>query len=224
MNGKTKLLLPLLLLVLAPGLGAAQQTDSSVEVEIEVMENGEAVWTVTNEVHLDTENERSAFDDMKENQSRLDDLARDTTMRFRNFADRASQQINRQMDVRMESVDATREGSTGRITVTFTWTNFAETNDNEVVVSDVFQGGLSLDEGQTLTVTGPYANVDLRASTGETKDSGAVWAGPVDVNDDVSITFSQEDESGGGQGLPGFGIAAAVLALLAFLVAARAKS
>lgn len=223
MKGKTKLLLPLLLLVLSPGLAAAQQTDSSVDVEIEVTENGDAVWTVTNEVHLDTENERSAFDAMAENQSRLDEIALDTTTRFRNFADRASQQINRQMDVRMESVDATRENDTGRITVSFTWTNFAETTDNEVVVSDVFQGGLSLEEGQTLSVTGPYPNVDLSASTGETRDSSAVWTGPVDVNDDVTITFSQEEESGGGQGLPGFGIAAAVLALLALLTAARAR-
>lgn len=218
---KRKLLTVALLLTMTAGLTTAQPTDSSVDVEIEVQENGDAVWTITNEVTLDTESERQSFDELINNQTELNSLADSTTERFRNFADRASQQIDREMNVNRQSVDAEREGDTGRLTVEFTWTNFAESTDGEVVVGDVFQGGFSLDEGQTLTVTGPYSNVDLDASAGETRDSSAVWTGLVDVNDDVTITFSQEDESGDGQGLPGFGVAATILALLAFLLAAR---
>lgn len=204
-----------LALTVAPATASAAESDVTLDVEVET--DGDAVWLVTNELTLASDSERSAFDALKENQTRLDRLAGTTTARFRNFAERASQQIGRDMTVSRESVEASRNGDMGRVLVTFTWTNFAQTTDDEIVVGDVFSGGFSLEEGQVLRITGP-SNPELTAEEGSVEDGSVVWRGPVAVPENSTVTYARN--GGIVRGLPGFGFTAAVLALLALLAAA----
>jgi hypothetical protein len=191
---------------------AAAQTESSTTVEVQVDGDGNAVWTVTTALELEGEEEQQAFDNMDDQAA-----AERTASRFQAFAERAENQTGRQMSVELVSSEAEREGNTGTVTVEFEWEGFGTVDGDtrEVSIDDIFKGGLSLEEGQTVTVRAPegYAVGNTTAPGAEVNESSVRWTGPVDVEEDVSVVFETgSDGEGGSEGLPGFTAVAALVA------------
>lgn len=143
-----------LMLTAALALPAAAQ-DTSTEYLIDIGEDGDAEWEIRNAVPLATDAERQAFRALANDQSALNSRADDVSAEFGAIAQRASERTGRDMEVRDVSVDASTRDDEGVITVSFTWTDFVETKDGEERVGDVFDGGLPLGQGDTLTLTAP---------------------------------------------------------------------
>ncbi|MFP4188425.1 MAG: DUF4897 domain-containing protein [Halobacteriales archaeon] len=203
----------LCLLVAATSGAAVAQTESGTDVEVQVDESGDAVWTVTTTLELEGEDEQQAFDNM-DNQAAAERAA----SRFQGFAERAENQTGREMSVELVSADTEREGNTGTVTVELEWAGFG-TSDGDtgnVTVDDIFEGGLSLEEGMTVTVRAPdgYEVGNEDATGAEVNESYVRWTGPVEVEEDVSFVFESTGTDGeeGGEGLPGFTAVAALVA------------
>ncbi len=202
---------------LATGVAAADTT----EIDVQVEEDGDAVWTVTTETALETEDERQGFQRIADDADRQANLAEDTRAQFAAFAERAGEHVDREMTVSDGSASASLDDDVGTTVVEFTWSGFGVVDEGSVTAGDVFEGGLSLDEGTTFTVHAPagYVVADADAPEADVGESSVAWTGPVDFEDDVSITFAEADADD--EGLPGFTAAVAAIAFAAFAAGRR---
>ncbi|WP_436928670.1 helix-turn-helix transcriptional regulator [Halosimplex halobium] len=168
--------------------------EGEIEMRIEVAADGDARWRVKTVISdsIDTADERAAFrdfvDDFNETES---PLALDT---FVEGASNASRATGREMVVRNVERHHALHNGTGAVWVTFTWTNFGETDGDRLAIDDAFNttSGVwlpSLAASETLVVvppsgygvssaptSGPAAASDLSAGV-------ARWEGPQDFGD-----------------------------------------
>lgn len=162
-----------LLLTTALALPAAAQ-DASTEYRIQVGQDGDAEWEISNVVPLATDAERLAFRELANDPSALDRRADDVSTQFSAIAQRASERTGRDMEVRDVSVDASVRDGEGVVTVSFTWTGFVETRNGEERAGDVFDGGLPLGEGDTFTLTVPSGTTFDDVPPGATVDGNTL--------------------------------------------------
>ncbi len=132
------------------------------EFHVTVYENGSATWLFRYETQLTTAEERDDFDAFAE------EFNTQETELYTNFRDRAvelaaagSNATDREMEASAFQRTARTEGldpqgdDLGIVEMSFRWSGFAETTD-QVVVGDVFEGGLYLSSDQRFIVhTGP---------------------------------------------------------------------
>lgn len=210
----TRIALVAALAVLAATIGTAA-AQSSTDVTVDVTENGDADWTVTTIIPIDSDAERQAMQRLNENATERDALADRVAGSFQSFAERASGEVDREMAIQDVAVSAEPGQDSASVSVAFTWTNFAATTDGDLTIDDLFDGGLSLADGETMTVSGPdgYALADdVAAGEGSIEGNAVTWTGPVDVGQDVRLSWSGGDD-GGDEGMPGFAAIAAIAAL-----------
>ncbi|MDY6779808.1 MAG: hypothetical protein SV760_04540 [Halobacteria archaeon] len=210
-----------LVLVTALVLSASgvQAAETKTDIEITVSKTGDAAWKVTNTLSFTSQTEQQAFTNMINNQTRMQERKTSIVNGFRSLIRRASDDVERQMSIKDSTIKGSVGEDTGTLTVKFTWTNFAEsTSEGRVVVGDMVSG-LSLDEGERLTLKGPFPVAN--ASSGTVDGSTVVWKGPSEVSENAKVVFEKTDGgtdgdgSGGGQGLPGFGLLIGGLAVAA---------
>ncbi len=151
------------LLLVAPllGTGLAQttpETDHTV-TRVEVHSNGSATWTVRIRTRLTTQDDVDDFERFQErfrrNTSRyLDPFG----SRIRGTVAEAADATGREMTARDFSASTsvqTLPRRWGVVTYRFTWTGFARTQEDRLVVGDVFQGGFFIAENDSLVVSAP---------------------------------------------------------------------
>ncbi|WP_135826093.1 helix-turn-helix transcriptional regulator [Halorussus ruber] len=141
-------------------LGVAENFDS-VEFHITVYENGTAEWTFTYQRTLNNETERQQFqrfaDEFNNNSTamwsefkgqarRLASAGQNTTgrtMKAQNFKKRAY-------------VGGLVNDNRGIVKMSFQWTGFTYSQDETIIIGDVFEGGLYVGPNQSLVVhSGP---------------------------------------------------------------------
>ncbi len=135
---------------------AAPDEFDTTRFEVVVYENGTVTWTHRHERQLDTNEEEEEFKSFAE--SFEEDEETPLYVRFtdqaRALIDTGSDQTDREMESRNfnRSADVEyRPNAMGVVEMEFTWTNFADVEeDGTVVVGDVFEGGLYIGEGQSL--------------------------------------------------------------------------
>ncbi|MFC6725918.1 hypothetical protein ACFQE1_16405 [Halobium palmae] len=163
----------------------AANESGRTEIVIEVQPNANATWTVRTRYELETENDTRAFNrlvgDLKSNATNVTGEA----AVFRNYAAQASNATGREMritgvgyegDVRDVTPEPDDEyEKLGVLTLSFTWTNFAATDDGgRLRVGDAFSagdGGLwfpSLAENQRLVFVTPDGYTVERSISSET--------------------------------------------------------
>jgi len=172
------------LLALGPVAGAAgvgqpavdrttaplQQTETATEtnetahdetlMRVSLRESGDADWTVTTRFALRDGNETAAFRQLA---AEYESGETDTGVTGETFERVASRAVtDREMEIRDVSRSARllENGSVGRLTLSFTWTNFSRVEDRVVVVDDAFrtESGTwlpELTESQSLIIDGP---------------------------------------------------------------------
>ncbi|MFC7047135.1 hypothetical protein ACFQH6_18605 [Halobacteriaceae archaeon GCM10025711] len=176
------------LLVAAPGLAdqtTAQQTAEppGVVMEVAVFQNGDARWNVTTTVPIRNESDARAFDRLAEDfRSGEAGFSPDI---FETVAESASDRTNRTMairDVDYETAVVNESGNrTGTLSLSFTWTNFANVSNETIAVGDAFgaSGFDSLSANQRLLIRPPPGyGIDSVSPSTQITNGVARWDGP----------------------------------------------
>lgn len=193
----------------------AQAVDAdSVRMAVALRPDGDAHWTVTYRVLLETDNETAAFESLQADVAADPENYTDRfAARMRSTASTAENATGREMTVRNVTVDArTQElGRTyGILEYTFEWTNFGVASDGRVEAGDAI-AGLFLDGQTTLVFRWPagYGLETARPEPApEVRENRTVgWVGPRDFQRDeprvvVSESASTATDGPGGGDLP----------------------
>lgn len=189
--------------VAAPAAGTQQQPaewPSSVNssMTVELQEDGDAEWTVSTTFNLSDGNRTAAYQEMAEEfeagrnpaatvtDSDLSVLGIET---FERAVAAVDEHTDREMSLenrrRSTASAETVASGTGRLTVEFTWTNFARIEENALIIDDVLvtsSGNLwlqRLDDSQSLTIVTPEG-YGVRDSADEVspQEGRLRWEGP----------------------------------------------
>jgi len=182
--------------------GSGQSSDwlssanSSMTVELEP--NGDARWHVSTTFNLSGSNETTAYRDLAqdfvaEDVSPTQNIDSRTSVLGIESFERAATSVDANTDREMAIVDRERTtasqreiaNGTGRLTIEFTWTNFARSDGGELIVDDVlvtrsgepWLEGLS--ESQSLTIVAPEEFGVRDSADGVSPEAGRLhWEGP----------------------------------------------
>jgi hypothetical protein len=178
-------------------------------MQVNLTPSGDARWTVTSRFSVENESPRVAFEAM------VDDVRNGTppagtvgysAATFRSLAERVGGSIDRSTDMAIERAEwsGVVNNETARLSLSFTWTNFAETvPPNRVVLGDVFEAEAAwfsaVGADQRLVINPPpeYAVTDY--SLAQPFDDGSVFfEGPENLTAlNVSITYVESEASPG---------------------------
>lgn len=187
--------------LLLSSVAVAQQDSSTQRInEIQLQENGDAVWVVEIREPLEDETEVSNFETYVQQVNNSTD--NETTQTFRNrfsaVISGADQQYERNMSLESLSVEAevasTATGDFGITRVEFTWTNYSTTDESgNIVIGQILSDGYTLSENQILRVVPPqgYQAQSTPAGAESTNDGVLEWVGPYSFSDSVEITFEE---------------------------------
>ena len=169
---------------------ATDQPDPDNTVtRIDLRPNGNAVWTIRFRTRLSTAT------DVEEYETFQSAFANDSSQYLSPFEDRMTAVVegaDRQYDREMRAVDFRAETSIqevpnrwGIVSFQFRWEGFAARNGEQVVVGDVFAGGLFISEGDVLEINVPegYTVSSAAPAPDETTDGVVQWSGREDFAD-----------------------------------------
>lgn len=186
--------------------------DPYTEFVVDLDSSGDATWEIREVYNLtsdaqvnDFETVATAFEDGE------NDLGYET---FEYTADEVDETVDRQMTLtnveRTSRVAGEGVNRTGYLTLSFTWENFAERHNDQLIIGDVLttENGLwfrGLEADQELVIRPPaeygVENASVAPENGQLK-----WVGPVDFTmDSLQATFvgTEDQEEGEDSGLTG---------------------
>ncbi|MFT4881469.1 MAG: putative membrane protein [Salinirussus sp.] len=200
------LLIPLVASAGAVGQAGGQSGDATpwvedTTLEIQLQPDGDARWSVSAAYNLSTANRTAAFRTLAEEftAGETDQLGLSA---FERAAAAAALTTDREMGVtdieRTASPESAVENGTGRLTLSFTWTNFARVERDRLTVSDVLEtpDGTwlpGLDASQRLVLRPPagYAVFSASPDVPPPRNGTLVWTGPETFGpDSFSVTFT----------------------------------
>lgn len=206
--------------VAAPPATAAEQDDERFRVDLDAA--GDANVSVTYAYDLETDAERTAFDDLATNETARTRLATRFERRMAAVAADASTETGRSMAVGDATLAVESADGVGTVTLTVHWEQLAATDGDRLVVTEPFASGFQPD--RTFTVRAP-AGYEV-ASASPTPSSGGeamvTWEAGTDLSGFELVGAPSEtagDESPGAGA--GFGVVVAVVALVGVALAAR---
>ncbi|MFC7057486.1 helix-turn-helix transcriptional regulator [Halovenus salina] len=164
------------------------ETNTTFVVELQT--DGSARWQVTERFNLSTQRQRQTFDDLATEFESGSLDGRD--LGFEAF-ERASELLDAEIDRDIAIVDPIRSSSvdnaTGKLTLSFTWENFARVEDSKLYLDDVFETdiGLWIDRlspSQSLRIEAPEGlGFD---DAGSVPEEGALrWDGPTSFSSET---------------------------------------
>ncbi len=180
--------------VAEPSVDRMQTPDQfdTTTFRVTLYENGSATWTIEHYQPLETQNETEQF------RAYASEFEDNETALYRNFVADAealtrigTNETGRQMDARNFQRSAGIETGPGQdrgtVKMSFRWENFAQTYDERVVVSDVFEDGFYLGSEQRMVFEHETSMVFTAAEP--TPDSRS---DPQSLGDSHSITYVGE--------------------------------
>lgn len=188
--------------------GVQSVDPDQVILSIDVQPDGDAQWRVEYRVRLDSDNETQAFKDLQadveENESAY---LSDFTERIQGTVDTAENSTGREMNAEGFNVSARitqLPQEYGVLTYTFTWTNFAQTEGDQVIAGDAL-AGFFLDSETTLTIGWPddYREASATPEPTERQQNAVVWRGPLDFGGGEPRVVVEPDPSSGTTTDPG---------------------
>jgi len=212
------LLTALVLPAVGPAGAALVQVDvptDSTAMDARITAEGDARWTITYRVELNTEDRRAAFSDLESdvaaNESAYLDRFSD---RMTRTVDRAESETGRAMAIENLSVSTETTGvpaEYGLLRYRFRWTNFATVAEDRVRAGDAL-AGLFLDDDTSLTIGWPagYERASATPPPTTTGNHSLTWRGPRDFGaGEPRIVLEPADG-----GLPGLVLAPGVVLVL----------
>lgn len=192
----------------APSIGL--EASAKTEIRIVLHEDGNATWIISVQYVLEDDTERTAFDDFAQDFAGGTADGPVSVSTFEQFRSQAAETTGREMSIIDVSQTGNRNGSVGKLTLEFTWTNFLGTQNDQLVLDDVFLTPTgepwfgSLEANQVLIIetpqgyqvnTTPGVNPDLR--------NGDAWIqGPqvFTADERLIITYSSVTTGPGTEG------------------------
>jgi hypothetical protein len=184
---RTTLVAVLVVLVLfAVPAGVSQtapETDNTV-TRVKLTADGDARWTVTVRTRLENDSADTEYERFQ------NEFRADTSRYLDPFQDRITGVVGSAANETGRSMRATNfTASTeiqqvprryGVVRYSFTWTNFAQTNGDAVIFSDVFGSGLFIAPDDTFVVMAPpgYQITDTEPVPSSSNDGTLTWVGP----------------------------------------------
>ena len=185
------------------------ESNSTVVVALE--EDGDATVSVIVSFDLTDEADRAAFDALRENETKQSEFEARTERRFRPIAAETANETGREMaveDTRMtfETADG---GDRGVVSVSATWTRFAATDGDRLVVSEPLASGFTADQRFVLE---PPEGYELERSTptpSAHSDDRIAWDADTSLEGFEAVlapTAASAEASDDGDAQPGPGI------------------
>jgi uncharacterized membrane protein len=171
-----------------PDLQEGPDPDATV-TRIETRPDGAANWSVTIRIRLDSEDAVGEFEAFRE------EFEANRSTYLGRFRERMTGVVGNAAAVTEREMNATGFDSEvgiqevprrwGYVTYRFRWDGFAAVADGDVVVGDVFQGGLFLEGDDILILEGPatYAVESTDPEPDSTDDGQLQWNGPRSFED-----------------------------------------
>ena len=183
----------------APPGGEHHQLDDRVEADsaiaIELRADGDARIRVSTAFNLTTAADTAAYRDLAASFADGDEPALGLDA-YRRASELAAEDTGREMEIRdvqrQTAPESVVANGTGRLTVSFTWTNFARVGDDRIHVDDTFRSGWlgGLEDGQTLRIRAP-AGFSVFDSEVPPENATLAWTGPTDLSPEtLEATFT----------------------------------
>ena len=190
----------------------ATNATSTTTIVIQPQPNGDARFSFETRFVLDDANDTAAFRTLGEAFEAGD--AGISASTFRRAANTSSVATGRSMNVtnvsRNATIAANGSGSdVGRLTLGFTWAEFARTDDGRIMVGDAFNGTQGtwlpgLTERQTLLVKSPSGYGVTRSPTGAGFANGTVrFEGPASFSEGTPVVWFERRGSQPATSTPG---------------------
>lgn len=192
---------------------------------VELDETGAAEVSITFAHDLDTDDERAAFESLRENETAQAEYTERFENRMMAVSDDVSAATDRELSVGSSNIELHRSEDVGVVVLSLEWTNLAAVDGDQLILTEPFASGLDPDRALTVVVPDGY---DIASTTpGSSSDDGTsvTWDSGVNL-DDFELVFearSETERSGTDDASPdaddtedavGFGIVTAVVALL----------
>lgn len=180
---------------------AEQPIASNTTITIQIRSDGDARWTIMETFNFSTDAEREGFSEtaaaFESGEASGSDLGLSS---FRRALELVNQTTERPMNITELKRSSTASESTGTLSLSFTWTNFARIDNGTIRIDDVlvtrtgpwFPG---LTENQQLVIRAPedfgIDNANVPPRNGELR-----WTGPVTfTNETLQSSFVGEGNS-----------------------------
>ncbi|MFC6798039.1 helix-turn-helix domain-containing protein [Haladaptatus sp. DYSN1] len=171
-------------------IAAAQEFDRT-EFIVEIYENGSARWTFSYRWTLETDEDRQQFNqyatEFNENETELYKQFQNQSQALATSGEQATGRTMSASDFSKQAY-VSELGNEGIVEMQFTWSNFAQTGDDQVVVGDVFEGGLYIGPNQSFVIKhdGPLQFAEAEP------EPGAVSGGSLATSD--SLTWFEDTQ------------------------------
>jgi hypothetical protein len=200
----------------AAASGVQESRDDGSSTVVALQSDGDAEVTLAVTFDLTTDAEREAFESLRANETKQADLREQYGDRMGSVAAAASNETDREMTVGDPSIAfETADGSDrGLVRLSVTWSNLAAVEGDRMTVSEPFASGFA-PEGE-FSVVAPEG-YDIESTTPAPDESTvrrATWTAGSDL-DGFEAVVESDDGPETGDRLPGFGVQAALAALLA---------
>lgn len=206
----------------APPASLASDSPPPPETTISIDLRGDqsADWEIVVEYDLDTPAERAAFDDLADDYEAGAASVGPSLSLYENMAALAADRTGREMSIESDSRAASRQGNTGTLRLSFTWTEFLATDGEQLVFSDALETPendswlTSLEANQELRINTPRG-YSITSANVAFSDNTVRIEGPYtfDPDDHVRITLE-------GSPVPSIELLAGALVIAAGIVAA----
>lgn len=192
---------------------------------VELDETGAADVSITFAYDLDTDDERAAFESLRENTTAQAEYTERFENRMMAVADDVSAATEREQSVGSSNIELYRSEDVGVVVLSLEWTNLAAVDGDQLILTEPFASGLDPDRALTVIVPDGY---DIASTTPEpSSDDGTsvTWDSGVSLDgfELVAEASSETERSETDDASPdaddtedavGFGIVTAVVALL----------
>ena len=218
--------------LLAPGVAAGQEPvpdDPALVVDLDA--DGDATVTLVSTYDLESDDEREAFEDLREDGDAREKIANRFADRMASIAADAAAATDRDMSVSDGSVEVRVDGDRGIVAVSVHWSGLAALDGDRLTVTEPFASGYESDRPLVFVAPTGATLADATPEPDRTDGEAATWDAGTDLGG-FEATYELGEDAGGDaadddaadDGLPGFGLVAGVLALAASLTAALARS
>lgn len=181
-----------------PAQVSSPQTNASTNIVVQIQPDGDAEWTISTSLNLTSDNETAAFRELASEFENGQTSALGLEA-YRQANEQASRATGREMAIenkeRTASPESVIENGTGRLVLSFTWTNFGRVEGDRIHVDDVYETPEGtwlpgLEPDQTLVVRAPdqYSVFDANVAP----ENGTLrWTGPASFGPDtLDATFT----------------------------------
>ena len=206
----------------AAATGAQESQEGDSRTVVTLQSDGDAEVALTIGFDLTTDAERKAFESFRANETKQDALRTRYGDRMAAIAAEASNETDREMSVGDPSIafETTDGGDRGVIRLSVTWSDLAVAEDGEMRVTEPFASGFTPETEFAVVAPEGHAISSAAPAPNETSDGRVAWAAGTDLSGFEVVAEDGHGDAESGDGAPGFGAAAGIVALLGGLGAA----